>query len=216
MNEPNTLVLRETGIARLADGEQAVNVGPIVSALGFLTEGRGEDRGVDEHGTPLPDLLSLAFDVVKSIILGGPQADYFRKVKQELDAQPALHGGASLALAKKAVTVRHRTPASALEKAAKELRAQLGKLDQLSLAEEDAHALHQAIDEFRAFGPDRWVAATSHLVLALKVLGHAGPGRRPRKRKAPKPAAKPPRKPKPTAKPPRKPKPKSKSTARRR
>jgi hypothetical protein len=141
-------------------------------------------------------LLSLAFDVVKSIILGGPQADYFRKVKQELDAQPALHGGASLALAKKAVTVRHRAPASALEKAAKELRAQLGKLDQLSLAEEDAHALHQAIDEFRAFGADRWVAATSHLVLALKVLGHSSAGRRPRKRKA----AKPPRERKPATK----------------
>jgi len=196
------LVLRETGIARLADGEQAVNVGPIVSALGFLTEGRGEDRGVDEHGTPLPDLLSLAFDVVQSIILGGPQADYFRKVKQELDAQPTLQGGRSLALAKKAVTVRHRTPESALEKAAKQLRGKLAKLEELSLAEEDGRELHQAIDEFRAFGADRWVAATSHLLLALNVLGHASPRRRPRKRKAPKPAAKPRKRkaPKPAAK----------------
>ncbi len=214
MNEPKTLLLRETGIARLADGKEAVNVGPIVSALGFLTEGRGEDRGVDEHGTPLPDLLSLAFDVVQSIILGGPQAEYFRRVKQDLDAQPALRGGGSLALAKKAVAVRLRTPASALEKAAKELRNQLGKLDQLSLAEEQAAELRQAIEEFRAFGTDRWVAATSHLLLALKGLTQATRRKRPKraaKRKSPKRVPAPSRKSPERAAKPRKSKPKRKT-----
>jgi hypothetical protein len=110
VSEPNTLLLNETGIARLEDGREAVNVGPIVAALAFLTEGRGEDRGVNEQGEPLPDLLSLAFDVVKSIILGGSQADYFRRVKAELDARTEGTGQTSLALAKQASTLRKPEP----------------------------------------------------------------------------------------------------------
>jgi hypothetical protein len=126
VSEPNTLLLRETGIARLEDGREAVNVGPIVAALAFLTEGRGEDRGTDENGEPLPDLLSLAFDVVKSIILGGRHADYFRQVKVDFDAQSDAGGHTSLALAKQASAVRRPTPEvslpdDALSEAATEL-----------------------------------------------------------------------------------------------
>ncbi len=87
MSEPNTLLLSETGVESLPDGSTAVNVGPIVRALKFLTEGRGDDRGTDETGSPLPDLMSLAFDVVESIILGGRKADYFRQVKRDLESQ---------------------------------------------------------------------------------------------------------------------------------
>lgn len=128
MSEPNTLLLRETGIARLDDGREAVNVGPIVSALGFLTEGRGQDRGADENGEPLPDLLSLAFDVVKSIILGGRHADYFRQVKRDFDAHSDGGGHTSLALAKQASALRRTTPDDALEDVATELQARLQKL----------------------------------------------------------------------------------------
>lgn len=138
MSDFNTLLLRETGIARLADGSEAVNVGPIVAALGFLTEGRGEDRGTDEHGEPLPDLLSLAFDVVKSIILGGRQAEYFRQVKLDVDAHAEAEGQTSLALAKQASAVRRSSaslpsagvPSVALVKAGTELRARLQKLEE--------------------------------------------------------------------------------------
>ncbi|HEX2873718.1 MAG TPA: hypothetical protein VHP33_20825 [Polyangiaceae bacterium] len=173
MSEPKTLLLRETGIVRLDDGSEAVNVGPIVHALGFLTEGRGDDRGTDEHGTPLPDLLSLAFDVVQSIILGGRAAEFFRKVKQEFDTQSALEGRGSLALAKRAATVvRRSTPSSALEKAAAELRARLQELDGLALDEAELAELKQALQSFRDFGADRWVAATSHLLQALNALDH--------------------------------------------
>jgi hypothetical protein len=131
----DTLVLRETGIARLPDGSEAINVGPIVAALGFLTEGRGEDRGTDEQGQPLPDLLSLAFDVVKSIILGGRHADYFRRVKLAFD-EHAEEGQMSLALAKQASAVR-RSPAAVepepsreLGEVGLELRARLQKLEE--------------------------------------------------------------------------------------
>lgn len=173
MSEPKTLLLRETGIVRLDDGSEAVNVGPIVHALGFLTEGRGDDRGTDEHGTPLPDLLSLAFDVVQSIILGGRAAEFFRKVKQEFDTQSALEGRGSLALAKRAATVvRRSAPSSALEKAAAELRARLQELDGLALDEAELAELKQALQSFRDFGADRWVAATSHLLQALNALDH--------------------------------------------
>ena len=178
MDEPKTLVLRETGIARLSDGSEAINVGPIVVALGFLTEGRGEDRGTDEHGTPLPDLLSLAFDVVQSIILGGRAADYFRQVKQDFDAQSGLDGRSSLSLAKHAATVRPRTPSSALEKAASELRLRLQQLDALQLDDEALASLQQALQGFRDFGAERWVAATSHLLLALHALDVGTPTRR--------------------------------------
>lgn len=136
MSDSNTLLLRETGIARLVDGSEAVNVGPIVAALAFLTEGRGEDRGTDEEGTPLPDLLSLAFDVVKSIILGGRHADYFRQVKLAFDEHAEAEGQMSLALAKQASTVRRPTelaaspPSLALEQTGKELRARLTKLEE--------------------------------------------------------------------------------------
>ena len=173
MSEPKTLLLRETGIVRLDDGSEAVNVGPIVHALGFLTEGRGEDRGTDEHGTPLPDLLSLAFDVVQSIILGGRAAEFFRNVKQEFDAQSGLEGRGSLALAKRAATVvRRGAPSSALEKAASDLRARLQALEGLSLDEAALTELQGALQSFRDFGADRWVAATSHLLQALNALDH--------------------------------------------
>lgn len=178
MDEPKTLVLRETGIARLSDGSEAINVGPIVVALGFLTEGRGEDRGTDEHGTPLPDLLSLAFDVVQSIILGGRAADYFRQVKQDFDAQSGLDGRSSLSLAKHAATVRPRSPSTALEKAASELRGRLQQLDALQLDDEALASLQQALQGFRDFGAERWVAATSHLLLALHALDVGTPTRR--------------------------------------
>jgi hypothetical protein len=126
VSEPEPLILRETGIAHLDDGTEAVNVGPIVTALRFLTEGRGDDRGIDETGAPLPDLLSLAFDVVASIILGGRQADYFRQVKQELDAR--AESGTSLGLAKHAA--RHTAPTAALKKAGLELQGRVRKLEQ--------------------------------------------------------------------------------------
>jgi hypothetical protein len=172
VSEPNTLLLRETGVARLADGREAVNVGPIVSALAFLTEGRGEDRGTDENGEPLPDLLSLAFDVVKSIILGGRHADYFRQVKVDFDAQSDAGGHTSLALAKQASAVRRPTPEvslpdDALSEAATELQARLQKLRE----------------------------SASQLVLELESLDGIEPRRVPKRRKA---KAKP--KPKPQAK----------------
>jgi hypothetical protein len=188
VDEPKSLLLRETGIARLSDGGEAVNVGPIVSALGFLTEGRGDDRGTDEHGTPLPDLLSLAFDVVQSIILGGRAADYFRKVKQDFDAQSGLEGRSSLALAKQAATVRPRTPSTALEKAATELRGRLAQLDELQLDGEALAGVQQALQGFRDFGAERWVAATSHLLLALHAFETTGAPTR-RATRSRKPAA---------------------------
>jgi hypothetical protein len=126
VSELQALTLSETGVARHDDGTEAVNVGPIVMALRFLTEGRGDDRGVDETGAPLPDLLSLAFDVVKSIILGGRHADYFRQVKQELDARS--ESGTSLGLAKQAV--RHTMPTAALKKAGVELQGRVRKLEE--------------------------------------------------------------------------------------
>ena len=181
-DESKTLVLRETGIARLEDGSEAVNVGPIVVALGFLTEGRGDDRGTDEHGKPLPDLLSLAFDVVQSIILGGRSAEYFRKVKSDFDTQSTLEGKSSLALAKHAATVRRSAPSTALEKAAGDLRARLAQLDELSLDDEQLAELKLALQGFRDFGAERWVAATSHLLLALQALDRSKTSRPARRR----------------------------------
>jgi len=182
--EPKTLLLRETGIARLEDGSEAVNVGPIVVALGFLTEGRGDDRGTDEHGKPLPDLLSLAFDVVQSIILGGRAAEYFRNVKVDFDKQSALSGKSSLSLAKHANAVRRSAPSTALEKAASELRARLEQLDELSLDDEQLAELKLALQGFRDFGAERWVAATSHLLLALNALERSKPSRPARRPRA--------------------------------
>lgn len=127
MRDETTLTLTETGVARLDDGSEAVNVGPIVAALGFLTEGRGDDRGVDEHGAPLPDLLSLAFEVVKSIILGGRYADYFRRVKLDFDAAGDA-SATSISLAKHAE--RLTTPRAALLRKSQELRGRLQKLEQ--------------------------------------------------------------------------------------
>jgi hypothetical protein len=147
-----------------------------------LTEGRGDDRGTDEHGTPLPDLLSLAFDVVQSIILGGRSAEYFRKVKLDFDTQSALEGKSSLALAKHAATVRRSAPSTALEKAAGDLRARLEQLDELSLDEEQLAELKLALQGFRDFGAERWVAATSHLLLALNALQRSKPSRPARRR----------------------------------
>ena len=190
MSEPKTLLLRESGIAQLDDGSEAVNVGPIVAALRFLTEGRGDDRGTDEHGTPLPDLLSLAFDVLQSIILGGRAAEYFRNVKQDFDAQSALDGRSSLALARQAATVRRSTPSNALEKAATQLRTHLQQLDELSLDDEQLAELKQALQGFRDFGAERWVAATSHLLLALNALERSKPSHPTRATEKPRRAAK--------------------------
>jgi len=123
-----TLLLTETGVEQSPDGATAVNVGPIVRALKFLTEGRGDDRGADEAGNPLPDLMSLAFDVVESIIVGGPKADYFRQVKQQLEARADGAGRSSLALAKQAKRVQPPAEVAALAHASSNLQALLGQL----------------------------------------------------------------------------------------
>jgi hypothetical protein len=128
LSEPKTLLLTETGIARAESDGETVNVGPIVAALRFLTEGRGDDRGVDDHGAPLPDLLSLAFDVVRSIILGGVDAEFFREVKRQFDARGGDRG-ASLGLAKRA-TLARATPLTVVKRASAEVRARLKRLDE--------------------------------------------------------------------------------------
>ena len=171
MSEPKTLLLTETGVEWLPDGSTAVNVGPIVRALKFLTEGRGDDRGTDESGNPLPDLMSLAFDVVESIILGGRKADYFRRVKRELEAQGDSAGRSSLTLATQAKRVHAPAQATALDHAADSLQALLGELSALSLDETKAQDLKQALESFRAFGADRWLSATAQLLVAASALG---------------------------------------------
>jgi hypothetical protein len=130
MSEATTLSLSETGIARGEDGE-AVNVGPIVAALRFLTEGRGDDCGIDENGAPLPDLMGLAFDVVRSIILGGADAEFFREVKRQFDARSGGRG-ASLGLAKRA-TLARAAPLTAVKRASAEMRTRLKRLDDAAM-----------------------------------------------------------------------------------
>lgn len=127
VSEAKTLVLTETGIARGEGEGEAVNVGPIVAALRFLTEGRGDDCGVDDDGAPLPDLLSLAFDVVRSIIVGGVDAEFFREAKRQFDARAG--GGASLGLAKRA-TLARAAPLTVVKRASAELRTRLKRLDE--------------------------------------------------------------------------------------
>jgi hypothetical protein len=198
LNEPPILVLRETGVTALRDGTTAVNVGPIVAALNFLTEGRGEDRGTDEHGRPLPDLMSLAFDVVQAIILGGRKAEFFRRVKLELDAFADAAGQSSLMLAKRARRVERPAEPTALDDAADRLQALLGQLSQLSLDEEKARDVQQALEAFREFGADRWVSATAQLLVAAGALTPpppSEPAKRQRRRSKPKPKPKPPAKP---------------------
>jgi hypothetical protein len=128
VSDAKTLLLTETGIARHEVDGEAVNVGPIVVALRFLTEGRGDDRGIDDEGAPLPDLLGLAFDVVRSIILGGADGEYFREVKQQFDAR-AAGGGAWVGLARRA-TVARAAPLTSVTRAHAELRSRLKRLDE--------------------------------------------------------------------------------------
>lgn len=204
MSEPKTLLLTETGVEWLPDGGAAVNVGPIVRALKFLTEGRGDDRGTDEAGNPLPDLMSLAFDVVESIILGGRKADYFRRVKRELEAQGDGVGRSSLQLATQAKRVQAPAPATALDHAADTLQALLAELSTRSLDEAAMHDVKQALEAFRAFGADRWLSATAQLLVATHALGllpDEGPKRRraasKKRRKSPKPPSRKSPKPRP-------------------
>jgi len=173
VNEAKTLLLSETGVELLPDGSTAVNVGPIVRALAFLTEGRGEDRGIDESGNPLPDLMSLAFDVIEAIILGGKKAEYFRQVKHDLEAQNT-EARSSLKLAKLARRVHAPAPATALDLAAESVEALLGELSSRTLDPEAARKLELALESFRAFGVDRWVSATAQLLVAVTTLAPAG------------------------------------------
>lgn len=181
MSEQETLLLTETGVEHLPDGSLAVNVGPIVRALEFLTEGAGEDRGTDEQGNPLPDLMSLAFEVIESIIVGGRKADVFRQLKRELDERNAGSRSA-VALAKQARRVVPTAQATALDQAAAALQVLLAELRGLSLAEEAARELSQALEAFRSFGADRWVSATAQLLVAAKALGVTPEAAPPRER----------------------------------
>ncbi len=176
-------MLTETGVEHRPDGSIAVNVGPIVRALRFLTEGRGEDRGTDEAGNPLPDLMGLAFDVVESIVLGGRKADQLRRLKRELDTQGGATAQSSLVLAKRARRVLPSTQATALDRAADALQTLLGELRGLSLDEKAERELAQALEAFQSFGPDRWVTATAQLLVAAKALGGA-PGPKQSRRRA--------------------------------
>jgi len=170
VTEPTTLVLAETGIARLDDGSEAVNVGPIIAALTFLTEGRDDARGTDKQGQPLPDLVILAFDVVQSIILGGRHAEYFRNVKKEFDARAGQSHRIALARSKQSAVVAKALPRAPLEDAAEQLRTMLKSMVDRRLREPELAQLSEAIRSFREFGADRWVAATAHLLLACSAL----------------------------------------------
>jgi hypothetical protein len=170
VSEQDTLLLTETGVEHLPDGSLAVNVGPIVRALEFLTEGAGEDRGTDEQGNPLPDLMSLAFEVIESIIVGGRKADVFRQLKRELDERNA-DSRSAVALAKQARRVVPTAQVTALDQAAGALQVLLAELRGLSQAEEAARELSQALEAFRSVGADRWVSATGQLLVAAKALG---------------------------------------------
>lgn len=156
----------------MPDGSSAVNVGPIVRALKFLTEGRGDDRGTDEAGNPLPDLMSLAFAVVEAIIVGGRKAEYFRQVMRDLEAQGGA-GRSTLALAKEARRVQRSGPTSPLDHASEALEDLLRNLRAGSLDEQAARDTAQALEAFRAFGADRWLSASAQLLVALRALGAA-------------------------------------------
>lgn len=158
MDAPKTLLLTETGVVSSPDGSTAVNVGPIVRALKFLTEGRGDDRGLDDAGNPLPDLMSLAFDVVESIIVGGRKAEYFQQVKRQLEAQADDAGRSSLALAKHARRVQQPEHAAALAHATSTAQATLAEL----------------------------AGATAQLLAAMTELGVAPKARKKAKQKAPR------------------------------
>jgi hypothetical protein len=173
VNDRNTLVLTETGVEHRPDGSIAVNVGPIVRALRFLTEDRGEDRGTDETGSPLPDLMGLAFDVVESIVLGGRKAEQLRRLKRELDAQGGSSSQSSLVLAKRARRIVPSAQATALDRAADALQTLLGELRGLSRDENAERELSQALEAFQSFGADRWVSATTQLLVAANALGVA-------------------------------------------
>lgn len=206
MSESQTLLLAETGVEHLPDGSSAVNVGPIVRALKFLTEGRGDDRGTDEAGNPLPDLMSLAFAVVEAIIVGGRKAEYFHQVMRDLEAQGGA-GRSSLALAKEARRIQRSGQASPLDHASDALEDLLGQLRDGSLDEQSARDAAQALEAFRAFGAERWLSASAQLLVALSALApaRAAEPEQPRRRTRTKPKAKP--QPKPVA-PKAKPKPK--------
>jgi hypothetical protein len=204
VNDEKTLLLGETGVELLPDGSTAVNVGPIVRALRFLTDGRGEDRGVDEAGSPLPDLMSLAFDVIEAIILGGKKADYFRQVKRDLEAEGSAVRS-SLKLAKQAQRVYAPAPATTLDHAAEQLRALIGELGSVALEADAARELALSLEAFQAFGVERWVSATAQLLVAVTRFGPVGggpaaeppipvPERKPRRMKR---KARPPAKPQP-------------------
>jgi len=174
-----TLFLTETGVEQSPDGSTAVNVGPIVRALTFLTEGRGDDRGTDEAGNPLPDLMSLAFEVVESIIVGGRKADYFRRVKRELEAEGSGAGRSSLALAKRASRVQ--PAAQAAEAAELAEAAERAEVAQTVALEQAANALQLLLAGLQG--------ATAQLLSAMQELGALPKIRRSTKPKR-KPAAK--------------------------
>jgi hypothetical protein len=207
VSESQTLLLAETGVEHLPDGSSAVNVGPIVRALKFLTEGRGDDRGTDEAGNPLPDLMSLAFAVVEAIIVGGRKAEYFRQVMRDLEAQGSA-GRSSLSLAKEARRVQRPEQAGPLDHASEALEDVLAQLRGGALDEQTTRDAAQALEAFRAFGADRWLSASAQLLVALSALAPARsaepePPRRPARRKAKRAArvrAEPPAKAKPRTK----------------
>jgi cell division septation protein DedD len=208
VSETLTLLLTETGVEHLPDGSAAVNVGPIVRALKFLTEGRGDDRGTDEAGNPLPDLMSLAFAVVESIIVGGRKAEYFRQVMRDLESQDGF-GRSSLALAKQARRIERAAPASALDHAGERLEELLDELRATPLEGQAASNAANALEAFNAFGIDRWVSASAQLLLALSALQVAVP--QPATEPSPRPARRRPTKPKPRSKPAPRSKPKAKA-----
>lgn len=222
MSETLTLLLTETGVEHLPDGSAAVNVGPIVRALKFLTEGRGDDRGTDEAGNPLPDLMSLAFAVVESIIVGGRKAEYFRQVMRDLESQDGF-GRSSLALAKQARRVERAAPVTALDHAGEQLEELLVELRQTPLEGQAVHDAARALEAFKAFGADRWLSASAQLLVALSALrvavpqasaeAPAHPARRRRLKSKPRGKSKPRAKAEPRANPKTKPKAKPQAQA---
>jgi hypothetical protein len=120
--------------------------------------------------------MSLAFDVIESVIVGGRKAEYFRQVKRDFEAHSEAQS--SLLLATQAKRVQPAAAVTSLDHAAATLQDLLARMKSAAPDEKAAHAAAQALEAFRAFGSDRWLSATAQLLVALGALG-ALPGSEP-------------------------------------
>jgi hypothetical protein len=155
------LTLTETGIAYDLQGNELVNIGPIIAAIDWLTEGRSK-----EH----QEVSILAFEAIQSIITGR-RLGWMKEIAEDIATNRPLTYVHVMAQIQRAAQPPMGLPPAPPELAADGVRAMLAALER-PFRDLEAKEVAHAIAAVR-FKPEALAAEAARLSVLCGAFGFA-------------------------------------------